>query len=72
MSERGVLYHRVSTDEQADKGYSLPSQRDACMKYALEHDFSIVGEFSDDYTGTVPLEQRPEGKKAHDAQEWAG
>ncbi len=64
MSERGVLYHRVSTDEQADKGYSLPSQRDACMKYALEHDFSIVGEFSDDYTGTVPLEQRPEGKKA--------
>ncbi|MBI3741037.1 MAG: recombinase family protein [Chloroflexi bacterium] len=65
MSKRAVLYARVSTDNQADKGYSLPSQLDACRKYAERQGFEIVGEFQDDYTGTVPIERRPEGKKVY-------
>ena len=63
MDIKAVLYTRVSTDEQA-KGYSLESQMERCRAYASEHDFSIVGEFQDDFTGAVPIEARPEGSKA--------
>ncbi len=50
--KRAVLYARVSTDEQADKGYSLGTQTDACRKYAEQHGFTSVAEITDDYTGT--------------------
>ena len=63
--KRAVLYARVSTDEQADKGYSLPSQFDAMRKYAAQQGFQIAGEFQDDYSGATPIEFRPEGKKAY-------
>ncbi len=61
--KRAVLYARVSTDEQADKGYSLPSQLDACRKYAERLGYPVVAEFQEDYTGAVPMYERPEGKK---------
>lgn len=51
MTKRAILYVRVSTDEQAEKGYSLPSQLDACRKYAAQHDMRVAGEVSDDYSG---------------------
>ena len=64
MSEkRAICYCRVSTDEQAGN-YSLPTQLEACRKYAEKNDFVIVGEFSDDYSGATPIEARPEGRKA--------
>lgn len=63
--KRAVLYARVSTDEQADKGYSLPSQFDAMRKYAAQQGFEIAGEFQDDYSGATPIEFRPEGSKAY-------
>jgi site-specific DNA recombinase len=66
MTKRAVIYARVSTDEQADKGYSLPTQLEACEKYARANELEIVGTFNDDYTGAVPLEMRPEGRKAYD------
>ncbi|MDD5147719.1 MAG: recombinase family protein [Candidatus Daviesbacteria bacterium] len=31
---RALIYLRVSTDEQADKGLSIPAQKEACLKYA--------------------------------------
>lgn len=62
---RAVLYARVSTDDQADKGYSLPSQFDAMRRYAMQQGFEIVGEFQDDYSGATPIEHRPEGRKAY-------
>lgn len=40
--KRAVLYARVSTDEQADN-YSLPTQLEACRKYAEDNGFVIVG-----------------------------
>ena len=43
MTTRAILYVRVSTDEQAEKGYSLPSQLDACRKYAAQHDMVVAG-----------------------------
>ena len=65
MAKRAILYARVSTDEQADKGYSLPSQLDAMRKYAAQQGFEVVAEFCDDYSGATPIEFRPEGGKAY-------
>ncbi len=64
MSKRAVLYCRVSTDEQAESGYSLPTQLEACRTYAEENDLEVVAEFAEDFTGTVPIEERPEGSEA--------
>lgn len=61
---RAIIYARVSTDEQADKGYSLPTQVEACRKYADRLGFAVVAEFSEDCSGTIPISERPEGKKA--------
>ncbi|MBM3129300.1 MAG: hypothetical protein FJ009_11840 [Chloroflexi bacterium] len=63
--KRAVLYARVSTDDQKDKGYSLPSQFDAMRKYAAQNGFEIVGEFQEDFSGATPIEYRPEGGKAY-------
>jgi len=61
--KRAVLYARVSTDDQADKGYSLPSQLDAMRKYAERLGFSVVSELTEDISGAIPISERPEGKK---------
>jgi site-specific DNA recombinase len=65
LAMKAVIYARVSTDEQATN-YSLPTQLAACRDYAAAHDMAVVGEFSDDFTGTVPIEHRPEGGKAYE------
>ena len=49
--KRAAIYCRVSTDEQAEKGYSLESQRDACERYAEEHGFRFADPIMDDYSG---------------------
>ena len=63
MTKRAILYARVSTDEQAEKGYGLPGQLDAMRQYAARNGFEIMQEFQEDYTGRVALAERPEGKK---------
>ena len=63
MSKRAAIYARVSTDEQAERGYSLPAQIEDCQRYAQRHGFSVAGVFSDDYTGTVAIDERPEGRR---------
>lgn len=63
--KRAVIYCRVSTDEQA-KGYSLPTQLEACRQYAESHGFEVVASFKDDYSGATPIELRPEGRKAYE------
>lgn len=47
-----IIYARVSTDEQQDN-YSLPSQLQACRDYADQHGYTVVGEYSDAFTGTT-------------------
>ncbi|MBP2635913.1 MAG: Resolvase protein [Firmicutes bacterium] len=47
-----AIYVRVSTEQQAEKGYSLDTQLDACRKYALELGATDIVEFVDDgYSG---------------------
>jgi DNA invertase Pin-like site-specific DNA recombinase len=47
-----VIYLRVSTKEQAAKdetgeGYSIPTQREACLRYIAERGWNLAGEFTD-------------------------
>ncbi len=63
MSKRAVLYARVSTDEQAEHGYSLPTQLEACRKYAEQHGFTIAAELQDDCSGAIRMSDRPDGAR---------
>lgn len=45
--KRVALYIRVSTEEQARKGLSLPEQRASLEAYAAAHGFVIVGVYED-------------------------
>jgi site-specific DNA recombinase len=47
-----VIYLRVSTKEQAAKdetgeGYSIPAQREACLRHIAERGWNVAGEFTD-------------------------
>jgi site-specific DNA recombinase len=64
-SKRAILYCRVSSDEQAKHGNGLDRQLPDCRQYADRNGFDVVATFLEDYTGAVPIEQRPEGKKAY-------
>lgn len=51
-SKRAVLYLRVSTEEQADtdynsEGYSLPAQREACLRVSEQLGAMVVEEYVD-------------------------
>lgn len=43
-----AIYARVSTDQQAEKGYSIETQLEACRKYAHELGTTNIEEFIDD------------------------
>lgn len=45
---RAALYIRVSTEEQARKGYSLPAQKEDLDAYAKRHGYAIVDYYIDD------------------------
>ncbi|HEX8277411.1 MAG TPA: recombinase family protein [Segetibacter sp.] len=45
-----IIYTRVSTDEQAEKGYSLAAQKELLTKYCKQRGWNLVGFFSDDFS----------------------
>src|SRR5712691_5860647 len=49
-----AIYARVSTTDQADKGYALPTQLDACQAMARQEGYAVPDThvFVDDYAGT--------------------
>lgn len=55
------LYIRVSTDEQADKGYSLRSQEDTLLKYCELNSIKIRNIISEDHSAKTFI--RPEWTK---------
>ena len=63
MTKKAAIYARVSTDDQADKGYSLPSQLDGCRQYVDQLGYSVVAEFRDDHSGATPVADRAQGKR---------
>ena len=65
MNKKAVVYARVSTDEQAQHGYSLAAQIEAGRKYAEAHGFNVLQELVDNGTsGAVPFAERPAGALA--------
>ena len=61
--KRAAIYTRVSTDEQAEKGYSISTQLDRCRRYAEKIGYQIIDEPTDDISGMVNLNDRPGGKR---------
>ncbi len=65
MTKRAALYARVSTDGQATKGHSLQTQLDACREYAHRQGWAVAAEYADAASGTIPVQERPEGKRLY-------
>ena len=62
--ESAVLYIRVSTLDQAEHGVSLDAQEQRLRAYAAAQGLSVVAVLREEaISGTVPLSERPEGKK---------
>lgn len=45
-----IIYTRVSTDEQASKGFSLPHQKNVLELYCQHKDITILRHFKEDYS----------------------
>lgn len=45
-----LLYLRVSTDEQAEKGYSLQSQEEKLLNYCKHKGYNVLEVFKEDYS----------------------
>lgn len=63
--KRAAIYARVSTDEQAENGYSLITQLGAMREYAKHNNFKVVTEIRDDCSGSIPVSQRPGGAQLY-------
>ena len=63
MIKKAAIYARVSTDDQADKGYSLPSQIEGCRQFIDQLGYLVAAEFRDDHSGATPVVERPQGKR---------
>jgi len=64
--DRIAVYARVSTEDQAER-QTIQGQLDFLRKYCDLHGHQIAGEYLDDgISGTVPLDERPEGRRLLD------
>lgn len=55
-----IIYTRVSTQNQVDKGYGLDAQLDQCRRICELKRYNIVNEYSDEgISGTTEVEDRP-------------
>lgn len=51
------IYCRVSTEEQADKGYSLDTQEKLCRDFAERNDYRVAGVYRDEGKSGTTLER---------------
>lgn len=51
--KQAVIYCRVSDPKQVERGDGLNSQQTRCREYAAAHDYTVIGVFKDDITGSV-------------------
>lgn len=66
MKKKVATYARVSTDDQAEKGYSLPSQVEACRLFAERLGYSVAFEISEDHSGATPIAERPQAARLNE------
>jgi site-specific DNA recombinase len=57
-NRKAILYIRVSTDEQAEKGHSLAHQEDRLRNYCLNNNIEVVALFKEDFSAKTF--ERPE------------
>jgi DNA invertase Pin-like site-specific DNA recombinase len=57
-----IIYTRVSTDEQAEKGFSLRHQKEALENYCRLHNYNIKNHFEEDFSAKN-FSARPEFNK---------
>src|SRR5688500_10748234 len=72
MNKQAAIYARVSTGDQAEKGYSLPRQIEACQKFASQKGFAVAAVYQDEISGAKPISIRPNGyelQKAIDSRQ---
>ncbi len=55
--KKAILYIRVSTELQAEKGFSLPAQEAALKKYCNDNNIEIAAIFQDDYSAKDGFER---------------
>ncbi len=65
--KRAVLYARVSTKHQEKHGYRLATQFNDMRAYAANNDLTVVNEYQEAYTATVPFRERPNGSLIYEA-----
>src|SRR5690242_7267337 len=61
LIQRAILYIRVSTDEQAEKGYSLKHQEEKLQSYCNQNNIDIADIYKEDYSAKTF--SRPEFSK---------
>jgi site-specific DNA recombinase len=52
-TKKAVIYARVSTDEQAEKGHSLNNQIEECTRYAEQKGIEVVECIREEYSGAT-------------------
>ena len=48
MTRNAIIYVRVSTEEQATKGYSIEAQTQRCLEYAKQNNYSTIKIFTEE------------------------
>ncbi len=59
--ENAILYTRVSTDEQANRGFSLPYQKEVLTRFCTLKNINVIKHFQEDYSAKTF--DRPDWKK---------
>src|SRR5262245_35925350 len=66
QTPRVAIYARVSTEDQAER-QTVQAQLDFLNRWADLHEFPIADVYVDDgWSGTVPLRDRPDGRRLLD------
>ncbi|MFI8712162.1 recombinase family protein [Brevibacillus brevis] len=55
-----AIYARVSTEEQAEEGYSILAQLDTLKKYARQHGYIVSKEYKDEGISGKTIQKRPQ------------
>lgn len=59
-----VAYYRVSTKGQGESGLGLDAQKEYVARAAEQNNWEVIAEFEETISGSIPLEQRPQGALA--------
>ena len=65
--KNALIYARVSSKDQSDRGTSLDRQQEECEEYAAREDYKVIGVLREDVSGSVPFRERPKGAEAWQA-----